>query len=113
LLKVMVMLDDVPHSFEQALKPEGIRIVAKGRLLRTQLPLHLEEQRATIAAHSVLPVVLVGIVAAYAAPTHLVWADRCHTLPSVNIGAGPQMCRGWLFRKLRTLFNLGKKWNHS
>jgi hypothetical protein len=86
-----------------ALKPEAARIVIKGRLLRTKLPLHIEKQRATIAAYSVLPTVLVAIVAAYAAPTHLVWADRRAT--PVPMDTNAKVRRGWFFRRLHTLFN--------
>jgi ankyrin repeat protein len=69
LLKVMVMLDDAPPAFVAKLSTAHAELTTRGRHLRTQLPSHLEQQRASVLKHCPLPAVLLPIVAEYAATT--------------------------------------------
>jgi hypothetical protein len=69
LLKVMVMLNDAPSDFIAKSSPEHAELCERGRQLRAQLPLYLEQQRATIVGHGSLPPVLQSVVAEYAATT--------------------------------------------
>jgi hypothetical protein len=69
LLKVVVMLDDAPHSFISVLTPFQAKLCTTGRHLRARLPSYLEQQRASIIAHCPMPTVLQSLVAEYAATT--------------------------------------------
>jgi hypothetical protein len=76
LLKVMVMLDDAPQFFISLLTPHHGELCTRGRLLRAQLPLHLEQQRASVIMHCPLPTVLQSLVADFAATTpEDMWTD--------------------------------------
>jgi ankyrin repeat protein len=76
LLKVMVMLEDVPLSFIADLSTQYADICTRGRHFRAQLPSYLEQQRAAVVTHCPLPAVLRSLVAEYAATTpEDMWAD--------------------------------------
>jgi hypothetical protein len=76
LLKVMVMLDNAPHSFISVLTPFEAKICTRGRQLRAQLPSYLEQQRASVISHCPLPTVLQSLVAEYAVTTpEDMWTD--------------------------------------
>jgi hypothetical protein len=69
LLKVMVLLEDAPADFKARLSPQHAELATRGKLLRAQLPIYLEQQRAAVVNHSPLPAVLQSLVVAYAVPT--------------------------------------------
>jgi hypothetical protein len=69
LLKIMVMLDDAPASFIKEQLPQHAELCTRGRQLRAQLPLYVEQQRAHIVAHCPLPAVLQNVVVGYATIT--------------------------------------------
>jgi hypothetical protein len=69
LLKVMVMLEDAPPAFVAKLSPAHAEITTRGRYFRAQLPSYLEQQRASVFEHCLLPPVLLPIVAEYVATT--------------------------------------------
>jgi ankyrin repeat protein len=69
LLKVMVLLDDTPANFFARLSPQHAELCTRGQQLRAQLSSYLEQQRATVVAHCLLPNVLRSLVATYAATT--------------------------------------------
>jgi hypothetical protein len=78
LLKVMVMLEDVPEHFTDvlSLNVKLAEIATRGRQLRSQLPSYLEQQRASVIAHCPLPKVLQSLVAEYAVITpEDMWTD--------------------------------------
>jgi hypothetical protein len=76
LLKVMVILEDAPHSFLARLSPQHADICTRGRQFWAQVPFYLEQQRAAVVAHCPLPAVLQSLVAAYAATTaEDMWAN--------------------------------------
>jgi hypothetical protein len=76
LLKVMVMLEDAPAYFIDELSPQHAEICSRGRQLRAQLSSYLEQQRAAVIVHCILPSVLQSLVTVYAATTpDDVWAD--------------------------------------
>jgi hypothetical protein len=76
LLKVMVMLGDAPPAFVAKLSPPHAEIITRGRYFRAQLPSYLEQQRASVFAHCLLPPVLLPLIAEYAATTpEDMWAD--------------------------------------
>jgi hypothetical protein len=76
LLKVMVMLGDVPQFLIAALTPLNAELCTRGRQLRAQLPSYLEQQQASVIMHCPLPAVLQSLVAGYAATTpEDMWAD--------------------------------------
>jgi hypothetical protein len=76
LLKIMVMLDDAPPAFVAKLSAANAEITRRGRYFRAQLPAYLEQQRALVVEHCILPPVLLPIVAEYAAITPQdMWAD--------------------------------------
>jgi hypothetical protein len=58
LLKVTVMLEDVPPFVIAKLSPQHADICTRGRQLRAQLPSYLEQQRAAVVTHCPLPGVL-------------------------------------------------------
>jgi hypothetical protein len=76
LLKVMVMLGDVPYDTIAKLLPQPAELCTRGRQLRAQLPSYLVQQRAAVVAHCNLPDVLQSLVAAYTATTpEDMWTD--------------------------------------
>jgi hypothetical protein len=76
LLKVRVMLEDVPPFFIADLSPQHADICTCGRHFRAQLPSYLEHQRAAVVTHCPLPGVLGSLVTVYAVTTpEDMWAD--------------------------------------
>jgi hypothetical protein len=65
-----VLLADPPPDFLAELSPAHALIAARGALLRAEMPLYVEQQRALIADHCLSPAVLLPYVAGHAAPTH-------------------------------------------
>jgi hypothetical protein len=76
LLSFIELRGDPPEDIFSILLPHDVELAARGQQLREQLPSYLEQQWASIVAHSPLPTMLHAIVAAYAAPTPAdMWAD--------------------------------------
>jgi hypothetical protein len=78
LLKIMVLLEDAPADFIAELSPQHAELCTRGRLLRAQLPSHLEQQRAAVVTNCPLPAVLQSLIVAYAITTpgpEEMWAD--------------------------------------
>jgi hypothetical protein len=68
LLKVMVLLADAPPDFVAKLSPEHTELATRGQQFRVQLPSYLEQQRALVVAHCLLPAALQPIVYGLANP---------------------------------------------
>jgi hypothetical protein len=76
LLKVMVLLADVPPDFVAQLSLAHAELATHGRQLRAQLPSFLEQQSALVVAHCPLPADLQPIVYGLAMPTaEDMWTD--------------------------------------
>jgi hypothetical protein len=76
LLKVMGLLADAPPDFVAKLSSTHAELTTRGRQLRAQLPLYLEQQRALVVAHCPLPAALQPIVYGFVAPTpEDMWAE--------------------------------------
>jgi hypothetical protein len=76
LLRVMVLLDDVPPNFVAKLLPQDSQIAMQGRQIQILRPAYLEQQHALIMTASALPTVLELIVSTYAEPTSEdTWTD--------------------------------------
>jgi hypothetical protein len=75
LLKVLTLLPISPDhdrflpAFVARLLPQHAELCTRGRQLRARLPAYLEQQRASICTHCLLPAVLQDMVTAYALPT--------------------------------------------
>jgi hypothetical protein len=65
----MVLFEDAPADFKARHSPQHAELATRGKLLRAQLPIYLEQQRAAVVDHSPLPAVLQSLVVAYAVPT--------------------------------------------
>jgi hypothetical protein len=76
LLQTMVLVADAPLEFIAKLSSQHTDLCVRGRQLRTQLPVYLQQQRASIFAQCPLPRVLLPLVAKYAATTSEdIWTD--------------------------------------